>query len=172
MSDLIKAAHLRCTISIERLYPAWKQANIALDGTPAEKDAFRQWRDKNKAHLNELEAMIGDGLEVDIDAGWPDHKTWKPAEWTETDALHGALDKLEAAQQRIGSVSMSANFSVLHPDLEAERHDGESDEEANIRLYQELQTLYGAQAWAANGGPAFENTARMNFLETRVWKRG
>lgn len=144
MSDLIKAAHLRCTISIKRLYPEWKQANLALDGTPAEKDAFRQWRDKNKAHLKELEAMIGDGLEVDIDAGWPDHEQWKPEPYVEQDlsgwgnALNTSLKGLEDAQQRINTVSMSMTLPEALKDLVADDDTPEQQREYLLKRLIEI----------------------------------
>lgn len=84
------------------------------------------------------------------------------------------VERLVEAKAKIDQREPVVASQKLHPDLLDEKQQAETDEEANARFYTELQTLYGANAWAASGGPEFtdQQKARRDFLQVRVWKAG
>ena len=72
---MTQAIKIRCRLNIYRLYPDYRQANLALGGTDEEKAEFHAWVNANKAHMQHL---IDTGAEGDaIDEGWPCPHTFK-----------------------------------------------------------------------------------------------
>jgi len=90
MSTIETRLRERCRANICALYPAWKQSNIALDGTDAEKQAFIAWRDENKKHMQILLKQTQAGYDIDLDADWPNADTWQaPAYMPKADGENG-----------------------------------------------------------------------------------
>lgn len=71
---------VRTTLSIFRLYPAWRQDNSA---------DCKAWIEANKAHGKRLAA----DPEADIDEGWPDPATWVAVEPPKKTNIEKAIEQ-------------------------------------------------------------------------------
>ena len=80
MEERLNDIRVRTTLSIFRLYPAWKQDNSA---------DCKAWIEANKAHGERLAA----DPEADIDEGWPDPATWTPIEQPKKTNLEKAIEQ-------------------------------------------------------------------------------
>lgn len=119
MERAIREAHSMCTLSIIRLFPGWKQTNIARAGTDEEKAELAAWIELNKRHLSNLEAEIRaaeDPSSIATDEGWPNPKKWELVQIGDR-----VLGELEAAKAKIDDKTFRFSIKALQSEFDPQR---------------------------------------------------
>ena len=116
MQAILREIDVCTTLSIIRLYPEWKQANIARDGTPEDKQRLTAWIDENKAYGDQLKEKVRyaeDPDEIEIDEGWPDPKQWR---WDQIGEK--VLGDLEASKAKIDGKTFRFSITALQDEFD------------------------------------------------------
>lgn len=148
MDSIIEDIDVLTKYSVWRLFPEYKQTNIARDGSIQEKEKLQSWIDLNKAHGFNLKVEIQsaeDPSTVDISENWPDPDKFLRDFQPNERASESMLEELEATKEKLdnrdASTGPASDFQFKIPFLQGERLVEEDLPTADRRLFSEYERL-------------------------------